>query len=377
MRRAGVLAILAGCALAAASGCSAQPAADSAATLSPSSVAGSSSPGAGTGSTPNAAANGNGGSTAQANNGTAGGTSNGAASHAVPWVASVASPYRASASSPAPPPPLPEYSGCTASQLSGRVGSSSSGAGNVYYYFFLTNSSSTSCTIANGPSSAVAYGTDGSQLTLSTAALNGFGSLAGPPVNLKPGQSAQAVSDSAEGMANCSDARSYTLDALAIGVGGSGSVHVSLPQGQSLTFDFCGSTLPMLLGFGAQDAGYSQPPQPLDVLTVGRSMPGTVGPGSTADYTVTLSNPTGSAVRLSPCPSYAESMIPAGQSANQASTTYYYYLNCKAAAEIPAHGSVTFAMEIPVPLSTGTARYSWQLQDTSVETAGQTTIGTA
>jgi hypothetical protein len=146
--------------------------------------------------------------------------------------------------------PVARYAPCAASQLSGHTGSSSAGAGNAYSYFFLTNSSASPCTIEGGPSSAVAFGVDGTQLRLSTGTTDGWGSMIGPPVNLEPGQSAQAVTDSVDGGGFCPDTHSYTLGALAIGIGGSGSVRVSFPAGQPLTLFFCGSNRPYLLGFG-------------------------------------------------------------------------------------------------------------------------------
>lgn len=51
-----------------------------------------------------------------------------------------------------------------------------------------------------------------------------------------------------------------------------------------------------------------------------------------------------------------------------------YYLNCQAISEIPASGSVTFDMQLPVPATTGDARHGWTLQGTSVATGGAVTI---
>jgi hypothetical protein len=132
-------------------------------------------------------------------------------------------------------------------------------------------------------------------------------------VNLEPGQSAQAVADSVDG-GICSDSHSCTLGALAIGVGDSGSVRVSFPEGQPLTLDF---------------------------------------------------------------PSCAEFLVStgAGKPTSPALDTHYYYLNCQAAPLIPAGGAVTFAMEIPVPPGAGAAKYGWELQGTGVETGGVTTVG--
>lgn len=52
----------------------------------------------------------------------------------------------------------------------------------------------------------------------------------------------------------------------------------------------------------------------------------------------------------------------------------HYYLNCTAIRQIAAHGSVTFAMRIPVPAGAGQAKLDWQLQDSNVAAATVVTI---
>lgn len=122
--------------------------------------------------------------------------------------------------------------------------------------------------------------------------------------------------------------------------------------------------------FGVPDTASDEVSSPLDVLTVSAAMPDPITAGSTTTYQATLQNPTGAAVSLSPCPSYAEFMAQAGGRPAPAQ----YYLNCQAAPEIPAGGSVTFDIQIAAPAATGPAKYGWSLQGTSVETGGVTTI---
>ncbi len=351
MRRIEVLAALAGWALAAAAGCAAQH--------------------ADVGAAGSATA-----TSATATSATASGGPSGGTSQPVPWVDDPASPYAAPAV-PAPASPVAQYPACSAAQLTGYPGNSVPGAGNVYTYFVLTNVSAQPCTIEGGPSSAVGFAADGSQHVLGTAAMNQWGSLIGPPVNLRPGQSAQAVTDSGVAGDMCSSSVTFAFVAVAIGIGDTGSVRVDFPNGKPLTLYLCGAAVPSVLGFGVPAPNAGPPPSPLDVLTVSRSMPGAVPPGGTADYTVTLTNPTGQAVALTPCPSYAEFMVVtgAGQPTDPLKATSYYYLNCQAVPRIPGHASVTFDMRIQVPTGSGTAKYGWQLQGTALETGGVTTLG--
>jgi hypothetical protein len=109
---------------------------------------------------------------------------------------------------------------------------------------------------------------------------------------------------------------------------------------------------------------------PLDVLTANAAMPDPVTAGTTTTYHVTLRNPTETGVSLSPCPSYAEFMVQDGARP----VTARYYLNCQAAPEVPAGGSVTFDIRIATPAVTGPAKYGWSLQGTSVETGGVTAV---
>lgn len=87
-------------------------------------------------------------------------------------------------------------------------------------------------------------------------------------------------------------------------------------------------------------------------------VPERVGSGSTLAYTVTLTNPTSRRISLDQCPSYEEGIK--GQPASVRS----YQLNCDAASSIPAHRSVTFEMQLPLPdhVEGGPAVLDWHLQ---------------
>ena len=87
-------------------------------------------------------------------------------------------------------------------------------------------------------------------------------------------------------------------------------------------------------------------------------VPGSVGPGSTLSYTVTLTNPAPRRVSLEQCPSYEEGIK------GQPSSVHRYQLNCHGAPSIGPHRGVTFAMQLPLPeqADEGAAVLDWHLQ---------------
>jgi hypothetical protein len=104
-------------------------------------------------------------------------------------------------------------------------------------------------------------------------------------------------------------------------------------------------------------------PSPLTArITAGR----TAQAGTDFGYLVTLTNPTAKPFPLPPCPSYAESLGGLmGSGAPKSHVVRYYYLNCTTVEAIPAHGSVTYQMKLPLPSGLPAGFYSkldWQIQ---------------
>ena len=97
------------------------------------------------------------------------------------------------------------------------------------------------------------------------------------------------------------------------------------------------------------------PPTIEPTLKVSVAMPESVPPGEELVYTVTITNTSGTAYPLDPCPSYTQAV---------GSTIVDYYLNCDAFSVIDAGQSVTFEMRIAVvaDLSQGEAtKFGWFL----------------
>jgi len=115
--------------------------------------------------------------------------------------------------------------------------------------------------------------------------------------------------------------------------------------------------------------GLAQPtaarPDPLSALTVTLDTPARAAAGHTLHFTVTIANPTGAAIRLSPCPGYEIGLSSAHPAA--------YRLNCSQPV-IPAHQHRTFDMQYSVPAGThaGPAKFGWFLLN-----PGRTGVGGA
>jgi hypothetical protein len=94
-------------------------------------------------------------------------------------------------------------------------------------------------------------------------------------------------------------------------------------------------------------------------LTGTISAPDEASRGGLLRYTVTLTNPTASPVSLAACPAYTQSLYSDGKASDSSQR-----LNCAAAGgQIPANGSVSFDMQVPVPasLAAGSGKLSWKL----------------
>jgi hypothetical protein len=110
---------------------------------------------------------------------------------------------------------------------------------------------------------------------------------------------------------------------------------------------------------GAARAMAMQAAGAISQLTGAISAPDEASRGAVLRYTVTLTNPTASPVSLAACPAYTQSLYADGKS-----TDSTMRLNCGGAGgQIPAHASVSFDMQVPVPasLAAGSGKLSWKL----------------
>jgi hypothetical protein len=90
--------------------------------------------------------------------------------------------------------------------------------------------------------------------------------------------------------------------------------------------------------------------------------PATARAGSVLAYTVTLTNTSAKAVRLSPCPAYTETALPSG-------TPLRYRLNCTPVTALQPSRAVRFAMRLALPADPGTVTVRWTLAGGPTATA--------
>ncbi|HEY5986451.1 MAG TPA: hypothetical protein VIV12_08755, partial [Streptosporangiaceae bacterium] len=115
-----------------------------------------------------------------------------------------------------------------------------------------------------------------------------------------------------------------------------------------------------------EDAGTG----PYSQLVADIHLPSSVTPGTTLNYTLTLTNTGSDTFTFSSCPAYTEGVDVASHVAYQV-TTVSYTLNC-GGVSIPAGGTATFAMQIDVPDVTGTAylaKFVWIMENGPSHTA--------
>ena len=281
---------------------------------------------------------------------------------AVPWVNRPASAYVP----PVEPRQAAAYPPCRARQLDGRPGRGGPAAGTVYQEVALINRSDRPCTLSGGPAAVTGVRVSGGTMTLTRVAIGV--SLVGPgPANVRPGHSGWITLSYGDGCPALTSGGKAGYRTLFIAVDG-GRVRVKFPV-----------ALNLICGLEASRFGAPPPPpagsrSPLNVLTATVAVPATLRAGVTASYMATLGNHGGAPVRLAPCPSYTEYLGVFSGPGRPLYLDRHYYLNCAAARRIPAHGSVTFAMRIPVPAGAGQAKLDWQLQGTGVATAVVVTI---
>lgn len=117
------------------------------------------------------------------------------------------------------------------------------------------------------------------------------------------------------------------------------------------------------------------PPPALAAVRVALELPGQVLAGTTLRYVVDLTNPTDAAIPLDSCPDYLQAAddLPTLPNASK-----LRQLNCDIVHALPAHGTVRYAMHLPVRAESraGPTSVVWQLalDGTSPEATGSVDV---
>ncbi len=246
---------------------------------------------------------------------------------------------------------------CRAADLQIVAGAAGAYQGQATQEIRLTNAAGDACFMPGAPTTTLLFD-DGSQQGAS------LGQFATSRVDLQPGQSALMLVGTPGACAGAGSSRSRVATSMALGLADGARVQV---QGVYLDSQ-CGP--PSIVQFDAGDAP-APAGVPQSVLTGSISAPQTVMRGQVLLYTVTLANPTGQAVALSPCPSYSQSLSQPSSGGIKTSRGTWL-LNCAVVDTIPAGGSITFDMQLSVPgdMTAGPAKLFWDLEVASGAAVG-------
>lgn len=282
---------------------------------------------------------------------------------AVAWVDHAAPSYR-----PPPPRPVPypaSAAPCRRTQLRVTDGGGGAATGNVLQRFRFSNTGHATCLLRGFPT-ITGLAPSGQRVLLHARRSPGifFGTLV--PAVIAPGR--HVYLDLGGEDVTCSLTRPVVYRDLAFRIPGGGTLpsHARLRR-------LCSGWDMSRFGLPRRTAA-TIPPRPgsLGTLRVSIQAPSSARAGTTLRYLVTLSNPTGTPVRLAPCPSYTEAIYDAPARPNVRSASFF--LNCDTVHTIPPGRRVRYHMRIAVPARPhGPAKVGWHL-NTPGEPAGATMI---
>jgi hypothetical protein len=276
----------------------------------------------------------------------------------VPWVDHSAPAYVAPTPGPFPTGARP----CRPADLAASADEIGVGLGNTNLPVRFVNRSDSPCLLDGSPTLA-GLRADGTIVALKVADGSYFGDP-GPTANIGPAGIAAVNISGADACPAVLDGAHRIFPRLRIGLPGGGSVDVA-----DRDFDMICGVSASRFGVPADDElALIAPPSP---LTARIDAPAMATPGQTLVYTVTLENPTSTAVSLSPCPAYEE-FVGSGVETTWVATIRDYYLNCGRASTIPPGGSLTFEMrlELPADQPSGQAKFGWHVQGDAGPWAG-------
>ena len=274
-----------------------------------------------------------------------------APSGVVPWANRSAPPYR---ESPSPSPAGSIGPMCRASDVRASAGRSGVGMGNTNLRVSMRNVSSSPCELRGFPADLLGVTPGGRIVRLHP----GHGSYFGDPGPVVPAPPGMVIAINISGSDMCSQHLVFA------------TLRLVLPSGQNVDVDGrrfdagCGVSVSR---FGVPSLVTRSVVSPLRIEV---AAPPQALAGSLLRYRVTIANAGSRAFLLTPCPSYEETLWVVGAGPKTTTVHGDYYLNCDGVRAIEAHRSVTFAMVVAVPRTTGEAKLDWQLHVPGILSGG-------
>lgn len=262
-----------------------------------------------------------------------------------------------------PPPPPMDAPRCLADQLKVGPITPNGATGMLFTTITLRNVSSDACLLVGRPQ-RVAAQSQGKPDVVATNGLNlGTGGVGG---DLAPGKTGYlTVETDRDCDARYATPNTFPTDKYS-------SLAITLPSGTSidtpLTLDVeCGLKTG---GLGVDQPDATDPVDPRDELQPAIEAPDSALAGRTLTYVVTLTNPTGTAISLSHCPGYVETL----DSHSAAVAKESLGLNCSTVDQIAADSSVRYEMRLLIPDDAGPGPMTlrWALETANGTLASRT-----
>jgi hypothetical protein len=237
---------------------------------------------------------------------------------------------------------------CAAADLAATAQVADAGAatGHRFYIVRIVNASTTRCTLSGSARLSATNAKTGRRGRVPTEPTNFYSpDTYDRPATIDPGEPALlgiVTANGCAGGANPTTYRNLTIEVLGR----------AYPLG-GLTLQ---TTCKLAVSDWLVDPNATPPPAPQYLsLVPALDVPATARVGELLAFTVRLTNPTGAAVSLTPCPAYRMGAYKNGG---------MYWLNCPVAT-LAAHASLVFAMRIQLADYTppGAIHLQWQLLD--------------
>jgi hypothetical protein len=289
----------------------------------------------------------------------------GSSTHAgvVAWVDRPAPPYTAPQPTPLPYPTAAPA--CRVDQIRATGPNGGVATGNVDERFTFTNISRASCLLRGFPTIS-ALAPDGRRVPLRRVTPSPQGTFFAllVPAAIPPGH--HVYLDLATEDVTCRLGRPFVYRDLSFRLpdGRRLLTHTRLPR-------FCGGWRMSRFGLPERTTATAPPsPGSLDTLRVAVSLPSSAQAGATLRYLITITNPTDTAVRLEPCPSYTEWFyLPTEPIDHHRGPAYL--LNCDAIRLIAPGHRVRYEMRMRLPaMPSGVAKFGWHLNTPNEPGAG-------
>ncbi len=287
----------------------------------------------------------------------------------IPWI-------DATEPTPSPTPSPVAARACLGSEIAGVYAGANGASGHIGNGVVLANTGSSRCFLKGVPQISV-FDSSGARIDAVDKAGGYMEITSSATVVMLPGKPLPTSGDAVPGEAYlgfeweaCRSTRQVSTIRITLPAGGGdvaiGVQDIGSSRGGAMATPLCEGNEPGVRVGSFLPVESTPPTSPIAALQAAIEPHGPADPGTRYHYLVQLSNPTSDPIALDPCPGYRELL---NDTVPKAVTLETHELNCGVADAVPAHGSLTFAMEIAVPANAAAAPgiLSWDLDVAGAE----------